>query len=238
MCTVTFVPTQTGIFLSSNRDELVLRKPATPPMEHQYSFGKILFAQDGEKGGTWMGAHENGNIMVLMNGAFERHKRQEAYRESRGIIFLEIFNGPEPVRNFDTIELNDIEPFTLVQWQQDSSSLWEMRWDGESKFIAEKKPDIPQIWSSAMLYDKPVIEKREQWFDKWLQEGHNFNFQEIMKFHEFGGDGDEMTDLKMNRNGILKTVSITVVEALDNEFVMHYHDTVSGERFKNEWRHK
>jgi len=233
MCTVTYIPAGDKILLTSNRDEQTLRQPAAQPAAQHFTNGRILFPRDGKAGGTWIGLHNNGNAMVLMNGAFERHIPSPPYRESRGLIFLEIFDAQNPITQFDEVDLFDIEPFSLVLHMP--GSLWEMRLDGNKKYIIPKPADQPQIWSSATLYDKNVIEKREQWFSEWLQRTAMFTAATVMRFHELGGEGNEHIDLLMNRDGLLRTVSITCMELCTEKSVMYYKDMVTGQRSVHEW---
>jgi len=233
MCTVTFLPFKDKLLITSNRDELKLRAPASSPETHEFPNGKILFPKDGQAGGTWIAAHENGNAMVLLNGAFTRHIHNPPYRKSRGLIFLEIFDSDDPKKAFEQIELGDIEPFTLVIWQQ--GVLWETKWDGKEKYIIPRKADAPQIWSSAMLYDPEVRELRRKWFYEWLATHEQPSADDIRQFHEFGGEGDERTALRMNRDGILLTVSITGMEITKSKNTMYYKDMVTGASSVNEF---
>ena len=73
MCTVTFIPTGDKYFITSNRDEKNTRKFAIPPSAYEFESGKIFFPKDGDRGGSWIAIHENGNAAVLLNGAFEKH---------------------------------------------------------------------------------------------------------------------------------------------------------------------
>ena len=91
MCTVTFLPVGNTLYLTSNRDEAAARKIADAPQIVPFSAGNILFPKDSEAGGTWVATHENGNAMVLLNGAFVKHQHNPPYRKSRGLIFLEVF---------------------------------------------------------------------------------------------------------------------------------------------------
>lgn len=96
MCTVTFVPSAKGAIITSNRDEMVMRPHAAMPAWEQWGTGRILFPKDGLAGGTWIGMHENGAVMVLLNGAFVRHQHLPPYRRSRGLVFLDILGAADP----------------------------------------------------------------------------------------------------------------------------------------------
>ncbi len=233
MCTVTFIPLNDRILFTSNRDEQTLRETAALPETVDFSSGKILFPKDGRAGGTWIALHNNGNAMVLLNGAFRRHKHEPPYRKSRGLIFLEIFDGDMPVTEFEQIDLFNIEPFTLVIWQH--SALFEARWDGAQKYLTPLPADQPRIWSSATLYDEDVSALRRDWFSKWLHATKYKTAERIRLFHEFGGNGDDSISIRMNRSGILQTVSITGIELLPKKAVMHYKDMLAGLVSVNEW---
>lgn len=233
MCTVTFLPFRDKIFIASNRDEQVHRAAASAPVIQKMSSGKILFPKDGQAGGTWIALHNNGNVMVLLNGAKEKHPHNPPYKKSRGLVFLDIFDCSFPSKQFVKTDLQGIEPFTLVIWE--AGQLFEAKWDGNSTNIEEIDHAVAHIWSSVTLYDKAVIEKREQWFSEWQRAHSTVTIESIIAFHQFGGEGDERIDLKMNRNGILKTVSITSIELTSEKSVMYYKDMLMGIESVNEW---
>ncbi len=233
MCTVTFLPFGDRIYITSNRDEQTARPPADLPEAAVFSTGKILFPRDQKAGGTWIALHNNGNVMVLLNGAFIKHLHKPPYRKSRGLIFLDIFDSELPTEAFREIDLRGIEPFTLVIWQH--GELWEARWDGTDRFLTPKPSDVPRMWCSVTLYDPEVIARRRAWFDAFLSEQKYVTGEQVRAFHEFAGDGDEANSLKMNRSGIVQTVSITGVEIRRNRSVMHYKDFSAGLVSVNEW---
>jgi uncharacterized protein with NRDE domain len=83
MCTVSFVKSVDKIIITSNRDEAVMRPSAMPPQNYTVN-GKTLFFQKTRKGGTWYVVDENGTVLVLLNGAAEKHLVKLPYRKSRG----------------------------------------------------------------------------------------------------------------------------------------------------------
>lgn len=226
MCTVTFLPVGNTVYLTSNRDEASTRKIAGAQQIVAFSSGNILFPKDSDAGGTWVATHENGNAMVLLNGAFVKHHHNPPYRKSRGLIFLDIFNHHSPTQAFRDIDLMGIEPFTLVIWQ--GKQLWECRWDQTAKHITQMPANKPKIWSSVTLYDEQVRKKREIWFYKWLTMQGEITAEGIRQFHEFGGEGDRTTSLNMNRDGILLTISTTGITISHNKAVMYYKDMQNG----------
>ena len=231
MCTVTFIPTRNTVFFTSNRDEKQWRSNAAMPAIHQGNSGNILFPKDADAGGTWIAAHENGNAIVFLNGGFIAHTPRPPYRKSRGLILKDLIDHPEPVNQFHSIELTNIEPFTAVIW--DNKRLFECRWDGDAKHSIHLDKGLPHIWSSVTLYDPEVIRKRNDWFKEWLVDNPNPKQSDILHFHQFTGDGDCHNDLKMNRGQVF-TVSVTSMSVFEDHATMYYLDLKSNESFQQE----
>ncbi len=137
MCTVSFIPLRDKFIITSNRDEKTNRKNAIRPGMSFYNGQKLFFPKDGDAGGTWIVMKENGDAAVLLNGAFICHTAEPPYRISRGIILLDIISTERPSVTFTKINLQDIEPFTLVLLE--SNSLYEFRWDGTEKYCKQLK---------------------------------------------------------------------------------------------------
>jgi len=222
MCTVSFIPVRENFFITSNRDEKKTRKQAVPPEVHDVESGKIIFPKDADAGGTWIAMHENGNAAVLLNGAFKKHIPQPPYQLSRGQIFLHVIASEYPVRRFEKLNLDRIEPFTLVI--VDRGDLYECRWDGSKKFCRQLRKYRHHIWSSATLYDEEVVRKREHWFASFLNKNPNPTQQDILNFHRFSGEGDKNIDLQMERGQIYSTVSITSILLTADRGSMKYLD--------------
>ena len=234
MCTVTYLPYKDRIFITANRDERPNRNGTIAPSVKNFSTGKILYPKDGKHGGTWIGIHNNGNAMVLLNGAFAPHIRKDTYRESRGLVFLEIFDSDNPIKKFNEIDLHDVEPFTLVVWLKQNGTLWEMRWDEYEKFVTSLPADMPNMWSSVTLFDEHMIRNRKRWFDEWRLSQENITGEGIRYFHEHGGHGFERLNLNFNK-GATSTLSITGIEISEDRSVMYYHDLITGEQTINGW---
>jgi hypothetical protein len=222
MCTVTFIPVRDSFIFTSNRDEKITRKDAIRPRMSLYKGQKLFYPKDGDAGGTWIVMKENGDVAVLLNGAFICHTPEPPYRVSRGVILLDIVSTTRPSIAFTKINLLDIEPFTLVLLE--NNCLYEFRWDGAEKYCRQLSANRPYIWSSATLYDGLVVKKREQWFASFLNSHPVITQQDIMNFHRFTGDGDKNNDLLMARDGIYTTVSITSIFLTKDRGNMKYLD--------------
>jgi uncharacterized protein with NRDE domain len=228
MCTVTFLPlNNTSFILTSNRDESRLRKIALPPEKYRIHDTDVYFPKDADANGTWFAAADRFTLCIL-NGAFEPHEHKPPYRLSRGLMLLDFFKYKNVQDFYSQYDFKGIEPFTLLIFEQSPVvSIHEIRWDGNKIYTDSKDASIPQIWSSAQLYPKKVIQEREEWFNEWLKAKNEFTVESIVRFHKTGGNGNSYTDLLMNRDGVVFTVSITSVKRDETEGVMRYEDMIS-----------
>lgn len=230
MCTVSFIPVPGGALICSNRDEKIQRARALPPKWYQVNGTSLLFPKDPEAQGTWITMKPNGQMAVLLNGGWEKHIPVYPYRKSRGLVFLEICSADQLLEGFDQVNLDQIEPFTLIVFQD--GVLQENRWDGNSKFTRYLSAKEPHIWSSVTLYEEAVIQRRKAWFMDWLADHLEPTAAAIQLFHKFGGEGDSSIDLRMNRQNEMLTVSITCMEWHQDNASMYYTDLQSQEHFE------
>ena len=107
MCTVSFVSTNGKIIITSNRDEKVIRPSAIPPKNYRVNGKNIIFPKDPKAGGTWYAVNQNGSVVVLLNGADEKHVHNPPYTRSRGLVVLEIASSK------NTLDGNSIFIFLL-----------------------------------------------------------------------------------------------------------------------------
>ena len=203
MCTLTFVPLEKGNFLlTSSRDEQKTRKNSELPSFTEINNTKILRPVDGDAGGSWIGINDKGRTLCLLNGAFKKHIRNTPYRKSRGVILMELL----AMKNQSEIEeynFDKIESFTLIwiEKTKTSISLTEYRWVEEENKLYKKDIDtkFAYIWSSATLYTSEVAEKREEWFEEWLEfylkKGQKLDTisQILWHFHVKGGEKQNAT---------------------------------------------
>ncbi len=225
MCTVTFIPRGKDDFiLTSNRDE----HPARSPRNLTIANGnpQLVFPRDGGAGGTWIAAADTNKVVCVLNGAFEKHTRKPNYRMSRGIMALEFFEFPKATDFFDCFDFRDIEPFTMIIYDQ--GALYELRWDEHQKHILPTDANGFHIWSSATLYEKSIREKRKRWFADWLEIQEDLSLQAILDFHHRAGEGDPWNDVVMNR-GYVQTVSVTSIAKTTTHTNMLYHDLINDQ---------
>ena len=221
MCTVSFVSSGNTNFITSNRDEHISRPVSLEPKEELINGCKITYPKDPRAGGTWFAVNARGGVAVLLNGAFEKHISTGGYAKSRGLILLEIVSNKQPIAFVQEIELENIEPFTLVLFED--KKLIEFRWDGTSKHIKELDTTQNHIWSSATLYSPDIVKHRENLFDEFLTKHKSYEPQQIIDFHTSNND-DYENGFIINRNTGLKTLSVTQAIIEKGSLVLDYFD--------------
>jgi uncharacterized protein with NRDE domain len=213
MCTVVFIPGNKKIFFGSLRDESPKRQKAILPQVYADENISFLAPKDPVAGGTWVGVNNVGNVIVLLNGGFENHEKRTFYRKSRGLIVAALLATEKPVAEWDLIDMEDIEPFTLVVWT--NNNLFQLVWDGEERHRALLDAKQSYIWSSSTLYNVESKIKRKQLFQQWTANKPQVTIQALLNF--FNTYDDAENGFMMNRNEITKTLSYTFVELTKNE---------------------
>ncbi len=221
MCTVTFIPLGNNDFiLTSNRDEQSKRKTIAPK-SYQEDGVTMVFPKDALAGGTWIGTSDKKRLICLLNGAYQKHQKKATYRKSRGLIVKELLKEKNGFEALELIDLLDIEPFTLIMIEWETSLIAkELIWDGKNKNIS-KIAITPRIWSSATLYTPEMKETRKKWFDEWLQENKVMNKTAIIAFHQDKTKGASEFSIQMKRSYI-QTISTTCVEKTGDNVFMEY----------------
>jgi len=234
MCTVSFVHSNGKIIITSNRDEQVAR-PSIEPRNYLVNQKNLFFPKDPKAGGTWFVVDDCANVLVLLNGAEEKHQWNPPYRQSRGLIVLDLFSSESAISAWETIELKNIEPFTIVLFQD--QKLYQLRWDGAKKTVQNLNSEGNHIWSSSTLYSKEIRDQRRQWFSTFLDTTPELTFEEMFRFHHYTEADNAQHGLIINRNDELKTLSITQSVIERNKITVTHHDLIAEKEFSNTFIH-
>ena len=222
MCTVSLIQTEERIVLTSNRDEHKDRQSAEQPRWHVHEGVELYFPKDPKGGGSWIALRKDGYWGVVLNGAFENHSYHGPYRRSRGMILLDLLAVDNPFDAWQEMDLNQIEPFTLILGTHLRSVL---RWTGSEKAEEELIPDHPYIWASATLYSKEHQRWREELFESYLEEHPNPSNEEVLNFHSTPQGGSE-NGLVIDRDSGVRTVSVTQIVLDRSGHSMNYKDQI------------
>lgn len=228
MCTVTFLPlNNTNFILTSNRDEQKERETLAPKKYFEDGV-EMVFPKDKIAGGTWIGTSSNNRLVCVLNGAFKRHKRKASYKVSRGLISKDVLKTKNLVSFIDGIDLEGVEPFTMVivDWNSSKLNFYELVWDEHQKHFT-KLENKATIWSSSTLYANEVIGERKRLFKNWLIE-NEWTSENILKFHH-SSKGDKEQAILMRRSYI-ETVSITSIKKENDQIDLLYEDMVHSKK--------
>ena len=221
MCTVLFAPSGKNYFFASLRDEDPSRKKAVIPEVYSTNFIKYLSPRDSLAGGTWIGVNTLGHVIILLNGGFVNHEKKETYIKSRGLIVTELLQTTKPITEWDMLNLEDIEPFTLIMWCD--SALYELVWDGIKKHRAIPDKNKIHIWSSSTLYDANAKAIRKDKLEIWLKNSEILSPSDTLHF--FKSYTDDNIGFIMNRNEKIRTLSFSSIELSDSDSArMNYLD--------------
>ncbi len=148
---------------------------------------------------------------------------------SRGLILLDYFEFQGIQHFVEQYPMIGIEPFTMIVVEDEK--LFEYRWDGANHHLVQMSFQEPHIWSSCTLYPPGVQNKRAQWFDIWQKKHEEYSRQDILAFHQNAGNGDVWNGLVMNRENVVRTVSITSVVKNASGMQMRFLDLLQGQEY-------
>lgn len=216
MCLVSYVPSDNGIIISSNRDEGINR--GEPVLVHKQAMNdKLLSYPKDVKGGTWF-VHDESDVIVLLNGGIKKHERKEPYRMSRGLIVLELMAQDDIMQAWMGLDLNDIEPFTLVSYSS-KFCLLELVWDGTEKVSTSLDNDNAHFWLSSTLYTREEFNVLRPRFETTI--GKQSTADDIASFHRSNKYEDKTGGAIIPD---IKTVSFTQIVKRNTEITMNYEN--------------
>ena len=220
MCTVIFIPKASNQVFASLRDESPNRPRAIAPDLYGLNAINYLSPKDALANGTWVGINSQRQVIILLNGGFENHKRKKTYLKSRGLIVTELLQAAMPVVEWNLMDMEEIEPFTLIVWSE--GHLFQLVWDGEKKHRIRVDENVPHIWSSSTLYDQKAKAKRDDDFQNWIAMHPPVSKLSILNF--FNSFEDKQNGFIIDRNDVMKTLSYSFIETNDNNATLDYYD--------------
>jgi len=226
MCTVSYLPLEQGFILTSSRDEKSFRTTLKPQAYSEQN-SILVYPKDVIAGGTWIAANNKKQIACLLNGGFQNHVKQNTYSKSRGRVLLDSFNFPSHDEFISEIDLDNVEPFTLLLIDYGLNLEFnQMVWDGERKHIDKINLHLPCIWSSSTLYSDTERELRNSWFKDWLNQNREYKDSRILEFHSTNHTDIDRVNILMKRENELQTLSISQFRIIGENETFMYHDLI------------
>ena len=144
---------------------------------------------------------------------------------------LELISSVSPLQEWINIDLQNIEPFTIVLFE--NQKLYQLQWNEIKKETKKLDTNQSYIWSSSTLYSKEIRKKRANWFSTFLDIKPEVNEEELFNFHRYTETENKEHGLVINRNDMLKTLSITQTVIEKNKVAIHYSDLITEKEFSN-----
>lgn len=212
MCIVSIFSEENGDFiLTQNRDESKFR-PSSNEIETKKIYGTEYSSPvDLTSGGTWIYYSEKFVVCVL-NGELKKHQHRPPYRKSRGLIILELLKFDSIDEFMNQVDLNEIEPFTMIMLNRNSNEKKILIWNGTKKFIENHSNEKLIVRSSSTLYNEIEKENHRKLFENLKPK----NPGSIYELHQ------KIKMLENNRFHTVMTTSITQIIQKQNEIYLKF----------------
>lgn len=224
MCTLTLVPTRTGLRLAFNRDEERTRPPAEPPLVRRFGSRRVVMPVDSPSGGTWLAVNDAGLIGALLNGN-PAARTQNFPRRSRGEIIPALIDCDTPAAALEAAEqklsYTDFAPFRLVLVGAGLAA--DIRWDGHHAMVMTRLlGGRPILFTSSGLGDHVVDGPRRDLFEAVFSGPPATWGCAQDDFHRHAWPGRERISVNMSRVDA-RTVSFTKIELGETVAKFFYH---------------
>ncbi|MGU9938315.1 NRDE family protein [Empedobacter brevis] len=201
MCIVSFYRNEEEFVLSHNRDEEINRSSSKEIIEQQ-RFEKTYFSPMDERArGTWIFYSEQYVACILNGGEEKPVSFKEKYRESRGIILLNLLKY-ESVNEFIKSEkLSDIAPFTIFVFERPTKNAYLLFWNEKELKVKDVSKEKVVTWCSSTLY---TPERREE-IDHIFKSSGSLSSNDIFELQN---------RLKMNRGDLYDFLATTSISQI------------------------
>lgn len=177
MCTVTVRRDRDGWIVTMNRDELRDRAPEIPPAVESdgEDAPRRIWPRDGEAGGTWFGAREDGYAACLLNGyrPADESLRGKSGVPSRGEIIPRLLSEPGDgplVAVESRLDPGPYPSFTLLVVGPAASRV--VSWRRGEGIDRHELPAEPWAFLTSSSWREPeVMAWRRDLWSRWLDDG-------------------------------------------------------------------
>jgi hypothetical protein len=165
MCTVSWLHTDDGYHLLSNRDEKRTRSLALPPSVEERRGVQFIAPIDGDFGGTWISVNERGVSICLVNG--RAVDAQHPRTVSRGLLAVQVVDSRSTEEVLDRLrsaDLSNVAPFQAVALQVDSPTVL-VGWDGATRSETHRADAFMPLISSSFDPEGVEVQRRQMFTD-------------------------------------------------------------------------
>lgn len=188
---------------------------------------QVLAPTDALTGTTWIAAASTDRMACLLNGSDGPMHFAERPSRSRGAVLLEATTTGDFFGFLSGSDLDGVHPFTLLCTQ--GHALWMLQWTGTERAVEEIDAHLPRLWSSTTLYGPAVRAVRDDHFQRMRERSGVPRPEELWAFHATPHLDDGRQALIMQREGGLRTVSITqVTRTPEGVMRMRFSDLLAG----------
>ena len=187
--------------LTHNRDEEINRSSSKEIVE-QKRFDKTYFSPVDERAnGTWIFYSEQ-YVACILNGGIDKPTLfKEKYRESRGIILLDLLKYNSVNEFIDSENLSEIAPFTIFVFERTTKNAYLLFWNENEMKIVDVTAQEIVTWCSSTLYSP----NRRIEIDEIFQQNHDLTVKEIFQLHQ---------QLKMEKGEVSEGIATTSISQI------------------------
>ena len=223
MCTVSFIPTDSGYLLAMNRDESISRVRAVEPRVFDYEDGWLLRPSE-PSGGTWISLNSSGLSLALLNW-YAASRRVSDCPVSRGDLVSRLGveqNSERIAAAISKADHSSTNPFRLICFDSVARTADEWRWNLESlervRFGWEKHQ-----WASSGFDEVRAQRERKLVFERKASEPDAGSVAWLRSLHASHEPERGAFSHCVHREDA-RTVSFTEISVEGQRACMSYHD--------------
>lgn len=212
MCIVSIFSLEKNDFIiTHNRDESHLRPTSEEVITQTFNNRSYTGPKDLVSGGTWI-YYSDDYVCCILNGEYKNHSHQPPYRKSRGLLLLDLLNYNSINEFVEKVDLEGIEPFTMIMLNRHSTEKKILVWDEKEKHLEDHSNEKLIVRSSSPLYSDEEKSKHREAFE-------NLNKIDADKTFKLQ---NELMMLPNDQFPTVQTTSITQIVSHDQEISLKY----------------